>query len=441
MRSRRPAGVPFLRVALLWVAFSALLSGCVERAEQPAAGPQSAMPSGPGPTEIRFAYWALSPREISTVHRLVAEFEARRPAVKVQLIEVSDRYYEKLETLFATGNAPDVLSINYGRLGDFCRQGLLADLSPLLPGRPELDRSRFVAAAYESFASVGPTVGRPGLYALPRDWGPTNLLAFDKDAFDAAALPYPSSGYTWQDFASACRKLTVRHDGTIEQYGAAVCLYPYAFAAWVHQNDGVLLSENGDLMAIGERGSVGAVRFLKGLVDERVIAPPSAAHDESADEFLRGKVAMAFVTPYNLATLREAKGKRWGIAPPLEGARRVTGCIPTGIAMSVGCREAEAAMDFAEYWVTAAGEVASAGYCVPAWRPALDSSAMETGFGPEAAAVLRSAATYARPYPVSRLLPYELMLDHVKYALDEVFVKGADPGRALLREQENANVE
>jgi len=399
------------------------------------------MPATPRPTEIRFAYWALSPREISTVHRLVAGFEARRPAIKVQLIEVSDRYYEKLQTLFATGNAPDVLSINYGRLGDFTREGLLADLSPLAAGRPEIDRSRFVPVAYDTFASVGPTVGRPGLYALPRDWGPTNLLAFDKDAFDAAALPYPTSGYTWQHFASACRKLTVRHDGTVKQYGAAICLYPYAFAAWVYQNDGVLLSENGDLIAIGERASVGAVRFLKGLVDERVIAPPSAAHDESADEFLRGKVAMSFVTPYNLAALREAEGKRWGIAPPLEGVRRVTGCIPTGIAISVACRNRGAAMDFAQYWVTSAGDVASAGYCVPAWKPALDSSAMEEGFGPQAASVLRSAATYARPYPASRLLPYELMLDHVKYALDEVFVKGVEPGRALLSAQENANVE
>ncbi len=368
-------------------------------------------------------------------------FEAANPGVRVRLVEVTDRYYDKLTTLFSTNNAPDVFSINYGRLGDFARRGLLTDLSPLVSESAELDRSQFVPAAYDSFASVGEAVGRPGLFALPRDWGPTNLLVYNKDAFDAAGLSYPTGEWTWEQFAQACRRLTIVHPGgAIEQYGAAVCLYPYALAGWVYQSGGDLLSSDRSQSTLASGRVVEAVAFLKALVDEGVVAPTSAAHDESQEQFQRRKAAMAFVSPYGLGDLREQEGLSWGIAPPLKGRRQATGCIPTGIAMSASAAEPEATLRFITYWVTeAARQVAEAGYCVPAWKPALESSALEAGYGPQTARVLRLAVDYAAPHPVSRDLPYELMLDHLKQALDEVFVKGAAPAIPLQAAQEALN--
>jgi hypothetical protein len=106
----------------------------------------------------------------------------------VRVIGVPGRYYDKLITMFAAGTPPDVFVINHGRMGDFARRGLLADLKPLAARTPELDRSRFVTAAYDSFAAVGTTVVRPGLLGLPRDRGPTNLLVFNKAAFEAAVV-------------------------------------------------------------------------------------------------------------------------------------------------------------------------------------------------------------------------------------------------------------
>jgi len=421
-----------------------LADGCVRRLPPTASQvpPRQAPPSATSaPAEITFAYWALAPREIETVHRLVERFEAENPSVKVRLVEVTDRYYDKLTTLFSTNNAPDAFSVNYGRLGDFARRGLLADLGPLVAGSAELDRSQFVPAAYDSFASVGAAVGRPGLFALPRDWGPTNLLVYNKDAFDAAGLGYPSAEWTWEQFAQACRRLTIVHPGgALEQYGAAVCLYPYALAGWVYQSGGDFLSPDRGQSTLASERVVDAVEFLNGLVDEGVVAPASAAHDESQEQFQRRKAAMAFVSPYGLGDLREQEGLSWGIAPPLKGRRQATGCIPTGIAMSASSGRREPALRFMAYWVTeAARQVAEAGYCVPAWRPALESRALEAGYGPQTAGVLRAAVEHAAPHPVSRHLPYELMLDHLKQALDEVFVKGTPPRTALQTAQEALN--
>jgi multiple sugar transport system substrate-binding protein len=421
-----------------WViALAAVLAagGCLRRVPAVGTYPQTGLPNGESlhPTEITFAYWALAPREVETVHQMVRDFEGRKPGVRVRLVEVSDKYYEKLTTMFAAGTAPDAFVINYGRLGDFARRGLLADLKPLSAATHSLGDAQFVTAAYQCFESVGRTVGRPGLFALPRDWGPTNLLVYNKDTFDAAGLAYPSPGMTWQQFAEACRRLTSKQPGAgVQRYGAAVCLYPYAFAGWVFQNGGEFLSPDGNHSRLADASVTDTVDYLKGLVTEGTVAPVSVEKDRSLEQFRQGKAAMAFVTPYSLGELRRQEGLRWGVAPPLVGMRQATGCIPTGVAISARSSHQEAAGEFVAYWATVGAEnVCKAGFCVPAWRSALDSPALDEGFGAETAAVLRSATAYARPYPVSPRVPYESMLADLKRALEDVFATDKSPTQAF----------
>jgi len=410
------------------------------------AGDATVPPSGTAgplasPTEITFAYWALAPGEIAVTNELVRQFEAREPSVRVRVIEVPGHYYEKLITMFAAGTPPDVFVINHGRLGDFARRGLLMDLNPLVARSPEVNRSQFVGAAYDSFAAVGATVARPGLVALPRDWGPTNLLVFNKALFDAAGMAYANSAWTWQQFATACRRLTPGQSETAtKQYGAGVCLYPYAFAGWVFQNGGDFLTPDGRQSLLADEKVVGAVQFLKGLVDEGVIAPINVGQDQSLEQFERGEVAMAFVTPYSLGELRQHPELAWGIAPPLRGTRQATGCIPTGVALSARSAHQEAAWRFLTYWVTVGAQrVAESGFCVPAWKPALRASSLERGFGPAAAAVLRSAVVYARPQPLSPTVPYEAMLADLQQALEQVFAAQVSPEEALGTAQKQIN--
>lgn len=430
--------------ALLAVLLPALLcAGCVRRAEHGHEAQPAVAATAATPTEISFAYWALSPREIEAVRELVTDFEAREPLVRVRLVEVTDRYYDKLVTLFATDNAPDVFSINYGRLGDFAREGLLTDLAPLLAASDVLRQDDFVPIALDTFADVGRALGRPGLWGLPRDWGPSNLLLFNRDLLAAEGVPEPDGAWTWNEFADAARRLTLRHaDGRPERHGAAVCLYPYAFVAWVYQNEGELFSPDERRSALAHDRTVEAAQFLVRLVREGAIAPPNPAHDQSLELFRTGRVALAFATPYTLGELRRQEGLRWGLAPPPRGRARATGCIPTGVAISARSREQQAAFRFLEHWVTeGARRVAAAGLCVPAWRPALDSPAMEAhdGFGPDIAAILRETAPYARPHPVSPALTYETVLNRLRQALDAVFIRNATPTAAFARAQAALN--
>jgi multiple sugar transport system substrate-binding protein len=388
-------------------------------------------PPDPPATTLSFAYWALSPTEINTVHELVSQFERSHPQVQVHLVEVTDRYYDKLTTMFAVHSEPDVFAVNYGRLGDFARHGLVADLAPLVAERPKLGREMFVGAAWEAFASIGEALGRPGLWGLPRDWGPTNLLVYNPDLLAAAGVEAPAPQWTWEQFAEACRKLTGNTADGRRRYGAAICLYPYAAGAWIAQAGGDL-RKRADGACLGTEECTEAARFLRSLMDEGAVAPTDPAHDQSLTQFEAGRAALAFATPYNLGELRGKEGVRWGVAVPLVGRQRATGCIPTGIAVSAGCAHKELAADFVEFWVTeGAQRVARAGYCVPAWRAASDGPSLDEGFGAEAAKVLREAASYARPIPVMGELAYEVLQTELRKALDAVFVKGQAPEEAF----------
>lgn len=412
-------------------AMLALLSlcGCVERQLPPQPAQK---------TPLTFAYWALNPAETALVNEAVAEFERLYPALDVTVLEIPNRYYQKLQTMFSAGTPPDVMVVNTGRAGDLARRGVLADLSPFMEQPEGLQAADFLPAAMAHFRHIGPTMGRPGLYALPQDWNPTNLLLYDVDAFDAAGLPYPDGTWTWQDFAHACRKLTrTSTDPRRQRYGAAVCLYPYAAVAWFWQAGGAVVDANGRSTLAAEP-NVRALRFIRGLVREGVVAPPVAAEDRSLEDFQSGRVATAFVAPYSLGTLRQAEQpRRWALAPPLRGPKQGTGCISTGLAIAAASPHRQEAWRFLAHMATNGALARTrAALAIPAWNEALNSGALEEGFGEKNAMVLRQAAPLARPHPLSGRHSYEEMSEALRTALERVFAAGDDPQQALQHAQE-----
>ncbi len=366
------------------------------------------------------------------MREVIRRFEAVEPAVRVRVDEIPGKYYEKLLAMFAAGEPPDVFSINYGRMGDFVRRDLLTDLSPLLAPDGNVLSTPFIHPAIRTFDAVGSTLGRPGLYALPRNWSPTNLLVYNKEALDNAGIAYPKKAWTWEQFADACRKLTVwGSGGRVERYGAGICLYPYALSAWLYQGGGQILSRDGSKCLLASSENVETLRFLQQLISENVVAPSTPARDESLEQFLAGRVATAFVTPYVLGKLRRQSEIEWGLAPPLVHKTERTGCIPTGIAVSRKCASPREAYRLARFLVTyGAARAAQAGLCTPAWGPAVGSMGDS-----EAVMVVRKAMAIAQPIPTSPLIPYEQLLDVLRGATERIFVVGDDPALALQKAQ------
>lgn len=86
------------------------------------------------------------------------------------------------------------------------------NMEPFLDADPDLSRTDFYPSAVEQFTFQGQ------LWAIPAEMNLT-VLYYNKALFDAAALPYPSVGWTTDDFLATAVALTSGSDPTTKQYG------------------------------------------------------------------------------------------------------------------------------------------------------------------------------------------------------------------------------
>jgi ABC-type glycerol-3-phosphate transport system substrate-binding protein len=208
-----------MKTRLLFVALLAalLLGACGKKDE--AAEPTSVPPTAePEISEERTTIlFAVSDLERSMYEDLTEAFEEANPDVHVQLASVNeilgigplggdppDDLWQRL------ASQADVISTDLGR--DAVDMGLVRDLEPLMGPDPDFQREDFYPGTLERAQWDGGTWYLPArsLY---------DMIVYDKDAFDEAGVAYPEPGWSWDDFLSAAKALTVREGGEVTRWG------------------------------------------------------------------------------------------------------------------------------------------------------------------------------------------------------------------------------
>ncbi|MGH3970189.1 MAG: extracellular solute-binding protein, partial [Mycobacterium sp.] len=128
---------------------------------------------------------------------------------------------------------------------------------------------------------------------------------------------------------------TTRFDpGRVRQWGYNAANDPQGiYLNYIGSAGGVF--QRGDEFAFDNPAAVKAFRYLVGLINDDHVAPPAADTNDNGDfsrnQFLAGKMALFQSGTYNLATVAEQAGFRWGVAILPEGpAGRVS--VTNGIA-------------------------------------------------------------------------------------------------------------
>ena len=190
---------------------------------------------GPNANEgvVRVAVFTSDPSLIKILNAAAAGIESRHPGLKVRLENIPyNNYQDKITTLMAAGDAPDVISIEVGNFVDLYMRGAFEDLTPYFQ-KDGMDPKAYYATELKRFS--------PGdrLYAMPSDLAPTGLVYYNKKIFDEAGVPYPTAKWSWPEpFLSICEKLVKKDkDGKIIRWAYAD---PYGTIA-----DNFLLSNGG----------------------------------------------------------------------------------------------------------------------------------------------------------------------------------------------------
>ncbi len=154
------------------------------------------------PKPMRLAVYTSDPAILKILNDNLRAIEGRHPGMKVELVNIPyNNFQDKITTMMAGGNAPDVISLDVNNFVELYLRGVLEDLTPYFK-KDGMDAKAFYPTVLNRFSPGGK------LYALPSDLAPFGLVYYNKKIFDEAGVPYPTSKWSWPEpFLSICKKL------------------------------------------------------------------------------------------------------------------------------------------------------------------------------------------------------------------------------------------
>ncbi|MEU7861447.1 sugar ABC transporter substrate-binding protein [Nonomuraea sp. NPDC049141] len=270
-RTRRLLGV--MAVAVL----SATAVGC-------GSGGSSAGTSADGTVTLEFAQWWAPELPAGSFDKLMTEFTAQNPKIKVKLLSAP---YASTKQQLVSGAAsrtlPDVVGLDGAWVSDFAKQGAIADLSELMS-----------AAKYDSSQLASQIQIKGKTYMIPV----VNFvypLFVNKDLLSKAGVKKPPSTRT--EFLDAAKKISAL-GGNVKGWALPLdSAVPNGVQndvmSWLWASGGSMLTKDGkpDLTNPGVKSTVD---YVKSLNDAGVIAPGylTMKEQDKVEKFSTGQVGM-----------------------------------------------------------------------------------------------------------------------------------------------------
>lgn len=287
--------------------------------------------------------------ETAPVKAVLATFQQTYPNVKLTVngYEWGDMQ-NQVKLAVGTGTAP---CVSHGHPYAMGAQGFAEDLTELWNAWGQQDK--FMASA------VKDVTWKDKVYGMPLDIN-TLFTIYNKELFQQAGLPEPSTSWTFQDARTAAQKLT---KGDV--YGTVISASSWAMSGMIVANGTDLLKqENGKVTANLADPKVAEVLQTiaeMGWKDKASPIPPQTSRqtDEPVAIFGAEKAAFFFSGPWDLARLRkEAKPgliEKVGTAPLPNGMSGQTdGSVLGGGSLWVprGCQNKAAAFELIKHFAT-----------------------------------------------------------------------------------------
>jgi multiple sugar transport system substrate-binding protein len=142
--------------------------------------------------ELSVFWWGAQARADLT-DKALAAYTAKHPNVTFKKTwQANQGYFDKLATLTAGGNAPDIFQIDDNYISDYAQRNVTLDLTDASKSG-KLDVSKFP----KSLTDYGTVDGKLVGLAMGEN---TQGLVYDKTLLDKYKLPAPTTGMSWEDF-------------------------------------------------------------------------------------------------------------------------------------------------------------------------------------------------------------------------------------------------
>lgn len=264
---------------------------------------------------VRVAVFTTDVNAIKILAEACAEAGRKHPGLKVKMENIPyGEYQNKISTLMAAGNAPDVISVEVSNFADLQLRDVLEDLTPYV-AKDQMDMKEFYPGIVDRFSPGGK------LYAIPSDTAPFGLMYYNQTLFDEAKIPYPKPSWNWTDFLAICKKLTKKDaSGKFTRWGYGD---PYGtnFDNFMLSNGGYYTDSetNPTRMALDSPAVMQAIKFRRDMIYVYGVSPSPAQLQSYSfgagveDMFLNGQVAMMSSGIWHTPRFLQKEGLRFDV--------------------------------------------------------------------------------------------------------------------------------
>lgn len=319
---------------ILAISFAMLLSACGNSEKSSSQGKS-------GEKVLRFATWDTG-ESLKYQQDIAKKFEKANPGVKVQVEAYADGFEDKLAASFGAKNPPDVMYMwNYP---DYYKS-----LEPL---DDYVNKDSSFKTTFDDFYTniLNYHKFKNSTYGFPIGFT-TRVIYYNKKLFQEAGVPLPTSGWTWEQFSDAAKKLS---NPEKKQYGFVLSSKKnsYAFQEYVWSNGSSFISPDGKKVD-GYMNSSKTQEILNGfqhMIDEN----SAIVSDKVTESFKSGKIAMIENGIWPLEDFKKA-GMDFGTVeiPSFHGQPSKGVIHSAGIAMAKDSKEKDLAWKFIKYFVSA----------------------------------------------------------------------------------------
>lgn len=226
--------------------------------------------------------------ELSAITNAIARFNKKYPNVKVDVSidPISNGwgdYVTKVIGQFNSDSAADVYGTAIETFRAFSSRGLWLNLNDFVKantGFSDFAPSLFQQASYNGAINY-----------IPIGWN-NIMINYNRDLFDKAKVPYPKKGWTWDDFRTVAKALTVKDSsGTVTQFGYEVPNQNFFIQPWFFSNGTAAVNDDWTKSNMLDPKVAESLQFLHDLIHVDGVSP-IPGKDTMDNQFMAGQVAM-----------------------------------------------------------------------------------------------------------------------------------------------------
>jgi len=302
-------------------------------------------------TELVFTYWG-SPQEQDAVKKMVEDFNSKHDNINVKPQYVpNDGYEEKMTTMLAGGNPPDIAYMGAGMAWQWAMDGKTLDLQPWVDADEEtstlLPNTTYT---YDNGKVMSTSLAISNM-----------LMYYNRKLFADAGVDAPpvtgETAWTWDQFVEVAKQLTKDSSGkTPNDEGfdpSKISTYGVSYGAWwlepVWSAGGDVATEDGKTFTLNSPEAVDAFQKLQDLIYVHHVAPTPAAAESlpSTDILMRtGKLAMDINGMWKVLDYSNSKNLDWGMGVSPIIKTPITRLFGIPIIVSATVKNPDAAYEF-----------------------------------------------------------------------------------------------